>query len=164
MRQHLLIVTWPFLTLLFGLVPASSQNVAISREQPYPTIVSNIHNAPGWLPSHAYSPSSGPSTRVVNGAGWDPATGAFIPRRALAAYQLISDACTSGTSGGPSGRGGEIVDGTCTWKYLSGVDYISLTGWAFDNRALASADLQLWRLRRVRLAFALVPPAELDRL
>jgi hypothetical protein len=27
-----------------------------------------------------------------------------------------------------------IKDGSCTWKYLSDVDYISVTGWAFDNR------------------------------
>lgn len=113
---------------------AWGQNSGNAESQRHATIVSNIHNAPGWRPSHAYTPASSPATRVVNGPGWNPQTEAYIPRQPLAAYQLASGACTSAASGGPRGTGDEIVDGSCKWKYLSGVDYVSLTGWAFDNK------------------------------
>lgn len=105
------------------------------RSPPGATIVSQIHNAPGWQHSHAYSYAAGPYTRVVSGPGWDEANGTYMPGRALAAYQLTSTgSCTSAAGGGPAGTGAAIADGTCTWKYLSGVDYISITGWAFDNQ------------------------------
>ncbi len=98
-------------------------------------IVSQIHNAPGWQPAHIYRDTSGPFTRVVNGPGWDPATASYHPGLPLRAYQLVSPGtCSSAPGGGPHGIGTAITDGTCTWKYLSEVDYISLTGWAFDNR------------------------------
>ena len=59
----------------------------------------------------------------------------MIQGQPLNAYQLTSQGkCTSAASGGPSGTGTAIEDGTCTWKYLSTVDYISFTGWAFDNQ------------------------------
>jgi hypothetical protein len=123
------------------------------------TIVSQIHNAPGWQPSHTYRYATGPYTRVVNGYGWTPAKssdrgflhgirstfssgpgqgeldGYYHPGRTLDAYQLASTGtCTSASRGGPTGTGVAIQDGTCMWKYLSRVDYISLTGWAFDSR------------------------------
>ena len=98
---------------------------------PGPTSVSNIHNAPGWLPSHSYAPAGGPKTRVVNGAGWNGS--AFVPGSALNAYELTSGSCRSASSGGPSGTGASISDGTCTWKYLSGVDYLSVSAWNFDG-------------------------------
>lgn len=101
-----------------------------------PVVVSQIHNAPGWLPSHTYTHAAGAHTRVVNGPGWNPAQGNYEPGQRLDAYQLTSsDTCTSAASGGPSGEGSAIKDGTCTWAYLSVVDYVTLTGWAFDNRA-----------------------------
>jgi hypothetical protein len=43
--------------------------------------------------------------------------------------------CTSAPGGGPRGTGAAIKDGSCTWRYLSGVDYISITGWAFDTQS-----------------------------
>ena len=102
---------------------------------PGPIITSQIHNAPGWQPSHTYTYATGPATRVVSGAGWNPANGRFEPGQTLDAYQLVSTgSCTSASSGGPGGTGSSIKDGTCTWKYLSNVDYISISGWAFDNR------------------------------
>ena len=102
---------------------------------PGPMIVSQIHNAPGWEPSHAYAYATGPYTRVVSGPGWDPVTHGYLPGRKLAAYQLTSPGtCRSAAADGPRGAGAAIRDGTCTWKYLSQVDYISITGWAFDNR------------------------------
>lgn len=93
-------------------------------------VVSQIHNAPGWLPSHAYSPASGPKTRILNGPGWT--SGAYVPGALLRAYELTSGSCTSASSGGPTGTSASITDGTCTWKYLSGVDYITVSGWAID--------------------------------
>lgn len=99
------------------------------------TVVSQIHNAPGWRHSHTYIYRTGPYTRVVNGPGWNETSGTYVPGRTLDAYQLTSSgSCVSAGSGGPTGTGHDIVDGTCRWKYLSPVDYISLTGWTFDNR------------------------------
>lgn len=105
---------------------------------PPPTgaVVSQIHNAPGWLPNHAYAPASGPFTRVNSGPGWSPAGGAWNPGQALNAYELTSEACTSGATM-LTGSGSSISDGSCTWKYLSVTDYISITGWSSDNRPWA---------------------------
>lgn len=126
------------------------------------TYAAQIHNAPGWEPSTSYTYSPGPPTapftRVVAGAGWTPSggtkpgaaergwlevlvgkiaggSGTWNPGSTLNAYQLTSQGtCTSAAAGsGPSGIGTDITDGTCTWKYVSRVDYISLTGWALDN-------------------------------
>ena len=103
-----------------------------------PVVTSQIHNAPGWEPTTSYTYTVGPptnhKTRVVNGAGWNGTS--FTYGSALKAYELIaptSGSCTSAGSGGPSGTGSSITDGGCTWKYLSGVDYVSITGWQNDN-------------------------------
>jgi hypothetical protein len=106
-------------------------------QQPYPgrTVVSEIHNAPGWQPLHSYTYHIRPYTRIVNGPGWKASSGTFNPGEALNAYQLTSTGtCTSGDRGGPRSTDDNIIDGTCTWRYLSHVDYISITGWAFDNQ------------------------------
>src|SRR3974377_1555883 len=85
------------------------------------TVTANIHNAPGWQPSTSYTYSAGPPSghfkRVVNGAGWTPAggsSGTWNNGSALNAYQLLNTTspCTSASSGGPSGTGSDIVDGT----------------------------------------------------
>ena len=102
-----------------------------------PGAVAQIHNAPGWLPAHAYTPATGPFTRVNAGAGWNPASGTWNPGQVLNAYQLTSGSCKSGAVM-PSGTGAAIVDGSCTWKFLSTTDYITLTGWSNDNRPWAS--------------------------
>jgi hypothetical protein len=103
-------------------------------EMPGPTMISQIHNAPGWQRNHTYIYATGPYTRVVNGPGWNEAEHSYQPGQPLSAYQLTSsEKCTSGASGGPSGTGTAVEDGTCTWKYLSTVDYISITGWALDS-------------------------------
>ena len=110
------------------------------------TIVSQVHNGFGWQPSHTYAYATAPYTRVVNGDGWNPAGHSYHPGQTLDAYQLISSGtCTSGSSGGPRGIGSMIKDGTCSWKYLSAVDYISITGWAFDNRPWKSGILYHYR-------------------
>ena len=106
----------------------------VARAQTPPTIVSQIHNASGWLPNHAYvSTRTPPYTRVNSGPGWDANKRRWIPNRPLAAYQLVSHGtCRSGTTE-PAGNGPRIADGTCTWRYLSKTDYITITGWANDN-------------------------------
>lgn len=101
------------------------------------TVVSQIHNAPGWLPNHAYASATGPFTRVNSGPGWHPANGTWNPGQALNAYQLTSGSCTSGTTM-LTGTGSSIQDGTCTWKYLSATDYVSIAGWSNDNKPWAS--------------------------
>ena len=114
------------LTLCLMGVPALAQS----------TFTLNIHNAPGWLPSHSYTFSSGPPTapftRVNNGPAWNGSV--YTNGLTLNNYQLISGGtCVSASSGGPTGTGSSISDGTCTWKYVSGVDYITFTGWALDT-------------------------------
>lgn len=110
---------------------ASSPPTVVTASNSAP-VTFNIHNAPGWLTSHSYTPASGPKTRVVNGAGWTPGTSTWNPGSALNAYELTSSSCTSASSGGPTGTGSSISDGTCTWKYLSGVDYVTATGFLND--------------------------------
>ena len=110
-----------------AVAPASS---AVVPPTTAAIIVSNIHNAPGWEPNAHYSTGN----RTVNGLGWTPGSpGSYTSGAGLNAYQLTSGACTSAPRGGPTGIGASISDGTCTWKYLSSVDYVSITGWAFDN-------------------------------
>lgn len=82
--------------------------------------------------------AGGAHTRVNNGAGWNAGSSTWNPGSALSAYELTSGTCTSASSGGPSGTGASISDGTCTWKYLSNTDYISMTAWARDAPAWVS--------------------------
>ena len=85
-----------------------------------------------YLHLHSSGPPIGHKTRVVNGGGWNGSV--FLPYQPLNAYELTSTStCTSGSGGGPSETGSSILDGTCTWKYLSKVDYITLTGWLNDS-------------------------------
>lgn len=118
-----------------GIRPAAATAPEAANRPAGAMIISQIHNAPGWQPSHTYTEATGPATRVVSGPGWNPANRNYRPGEALDAYQLTSQGrCTSAPGDGPRGTGAAIADGTCTWKYLSVVDYISLTGWAFDNQ------------------------------
>lgn len=106
------------------------------------TIVSNVHNAPGWIASHAYSTTG---VRVLNGAGWTPGSpGHFNSGAALNAYQLTSGSCTSASSGGPTGTGSSIGDGSCIWAYKSGVDYVTLSGWGIDAPLWTSGKTYLY--------------------
>jgi len=77
-----------------------------------PTVTSNINNAPDWQAAHDYRIGD----TVVNGAA---------PRRG---YRAVG-AGTSAPTGGPSGKGQDIADGGVTWKYLSDVDFRSITAW-----------------------------------
>ena len=119
-------------------VTATSPPTNVAADTHGTLVTSNIHNAPGWLHSHAYAPASGPKTRVNNGAGWTESTGTWNPGSLLRAYELTSGSCTSAASGGPTGTGSTITDGTCTWKYLSDTDYITITGWQRDAPAWAA--------------------------
>lgn len=89
-------------------------------------VKANVHNAPGWLPNHSYNQGQ----RVNNGPGWNGS--AFVPYEMLRAYQVTSGTCTSAGSGGPTGTGTSISDNTCTWKYLSDTDYVTITGYGHD--------------------------------
>ena len=51
-------------------------------------VVSQIHNAPGWLHSHTYTYATGPYTRVVNGPGWNEAGGSYNSGQTLSAANL----------------------------------------------------------------------------
>lgn len=76
------------------------------------TVTSNIVlGVAAWQSSHAYSLG-------------DLVTTSF-PR----AYQCAK-AGTSASSGGPSGTGSSIADGTATWNYVCDVSYNALQSWA----------------------------------
>ena len=64
--------------------------------------------------------STGSEVETAGGAGLTGTRG----------YKVTSASCTSASSGsGPSGTGSSISDGTCTWKYLSDIDYTSISLW-----------------------------------
>lgn len=123
-----------------------TKSVTVTVNPPVPNgptgteVVAQVHNAPGWQPNTTYTYSAGPPnghfTRVVAGPGWTPSggtSGTWNSGQPLNAYQLVSTgSCKSGSTG-PTGTGSSISDGTCTWKYLSNVDYVTLSGWALDD-------------------------------
>lgn len=123
-----------------GATGSSPANTIISS--PGVDVGFQVHNAPGWQASHSYTYVAQPPVRVNNGAGWTPGSpGNYNPGSALNNYQLIaptSGSCTSASSGGPTGTGASITDGGCTWKYTSGVDYVTATG-VFSDAPLWSS-------------------------
>ena len=128
-----------------GLTPSRSPRTCCRDGQQPPRAQSSspksITPQAGNLPTPTPTPPV-PIRAWLAALGGTRRTAAIIPVRPLDAYQLISTGtCTSASSGGPSGTGASIKDGTCTWKYLSNVDYISITGWAFDNRPWKSGTL-----------------------
>lgn len=75
------------------------------------TITSNIFvGITAWASSTSYSVGN----RRSNGGN---------------AYQCIK-AGTSASSGGPSGTGTSIADGSAAWKFLATVDYVTMGSWA----------------------------------
>ena len=67
-----------------------SYQVVANGSPPTPTIISQIHNAPGWRHSTGYTSRNGPFTRVVNGPGWDETSATYKPGQPLNVYQLTS--------------------------------------------------------------------------
>ena len=71
------------------------------------------------------------SVHLHNCPGWTSATYAAGDRRSndtapVKAYQCITAGAAAG-AGGPTGTGADIIDGAAHWKYLSPVDYTTLT-------------------------------------
>lgn len=76
------------------------------------TITSHIHiGLSAWQASHSYGVLG---VRVSNGGN---------------AYQLVATG-TSASSGGPIGFGPSIVDNTCSWKFLSSIDFSNFLAWS----------------------------------
>ncbi len=74
------------------------------------TVTSNIHDGiTAWAGTTSYTLGQ----RRSNGGN---------------AYQ-VTTAGTSASSGGPSGTGSSISDGTVVWKWLSAVDYTTIDSW-----------------------------------
>jgi hypothetical protein len=82
---------------------------------------------------------TGIPSRVLAGPGWTPgAPGSFINGRPLYLWQATS----TGTSGktapnlaGSCAAGAAVTDGGVTWKCVTIVDYNTITGFLWDNRA-----------------------------
>lgn len=61
------------------------------------------------------------------------------------AYQCITSGTSAG-SGGPTGTGSNITDGTVHWEWLSAVDFTSLSGWITGMGTISAPQIgQLWR-------------------
>jgi hypothetical protein len=72
------------------------------------------------------------SNIFVGLSAWAPSTSYTVGNRRSNggnAYQCTKSG-TSASSGGPSGTGASITDGTATWKFLASVDYITVASWA----------------------------------
>lgn len=82
------------------------------------------------------------ATQVVTGpplanifvgiSAWAPSTTYSVGNRrsnSTNAYQCTK-AGTSASSGGPTGTGSSITDGSATWTYLGHVDYVTVGSWA----------------------------------
>ena len=91
------------------------------------TITANIHGCPAWASSSAILIGQ----RRTNGGN---------------AYECTF-AGTTAASGGPTGTGGTIIDGTVTWKWLSAVDYTTLSAWGASMPATLTEPMigQLWK-------------------
>lgn len=104
------------------------------------TVTSNVHNAPGWISGTSYAvPAAGfPPLRVNNGAAWNGTV--YTPGSRLDDFQLVTAGGGTSTTG-PTNSNCAV---TCTladgysWKYVSGVDYITLTGFFYDAPSCAS--------------------------
>lgn len=128
-----------------GTYPATSTTITgaigIAVKQTTPPIVkSNIHNAPGWVSGTSYAvPAAGtPPLRVNNGAAWNGAT--YTPSSRLDDFQLVSaggGASTTGPTNSNCAVSCTLADGY-SWKYVSSVDYITITGWSFDGPTCAA--------------------------
>ena len=72
---------------------------SVARAQIPATIVSQIHNAPGWLPDHTYlSTRTLPHVRVNSGPGWMPSIARGSP---IVHWQHISSCLMANARAGP---------------------------------------------------------------
>lgn len=92
------------------------------------TVTSHIHiGLSAWTTSHVYTLAA----RVSNGGN---------------AYQATTAGTSALSGGGPSGTGSSISDGSVVWKWLSAVDYTTLTAWVSAIPATLTQPIvgQLW--------------------
>lgn len=80
-----------------GFYGSSTPFLSTMSQSAAPTVPS------AWVGTTAYSPAG---KLVFNGAN---------------EYQLNSASCTSGSSGGPTGGGTSISDGTCNWRFVTNI-------------------------------------------
>jgi hypothetical protein len=113
--------------------------VATGTAKAQSTVTAQIHNAPGWVAgtfTYHVGPPTNHKTRVNNGAAWNGT--AYTAGLALNNYELLDPGSGEGSTctsvSGPTGTGSNITDGgTCHWKYIGPVDYVTFTGFGFDN-------------------------------
>lgn len=127
------LATWTFSASAFGAPSLTSGNEQASASfvassvapAASGTVTFMRATAPGWAATHAYTVGQGATNGGNN-------------------YQCIG-AGTSASSGGPTGTGSSITDGTVTWMYLSAgpalIDYTvgtSGTDIVIGNTAIAT--------------------------
>ncbi len=92
-------------------------------------VVSQVHNAPEWKAGTAYLKGN----RVVN-----------LETKPARAYECV----TGGTSGAPApdGAGSAVKDGGgVVWRYLSDVDYTTISAWLYDAPAWKKGATYIFR-------------------
>lgn len=92
--------------------------------------VVNIDTEPGQLPAWAPATTYRVGDSVHNATVWAPATAYTVGAQVSNAgrYFVCTVSGTSAGSGGPTGVGTGIVDGTATWDYYSGWYYCKVAG------------------------------------
>lgn len=89
------------------------------------TTIYNLHNCAAWQTGQAYTLGQ----TVSNGAS------------PVKAYRCTTPGTSSGT--GPTGTGSSIADGTVVWKYLSSVDFTTISA-ALAGIGTLTAPTELW--------------------
>lgn len=103
---------------------------------------------PRGLPSIEVEGSCrGRSFAVLSFTAWAPSTSYSVGdrrRNGPAVYECIT-AGASAASGGPTGKGSDIVDGAAHWKYIANDsrDYITATAFQVNKRAVPKAQRRL---------------------
>jgi hypothetical protein len=109
--------------------PATAADPAGASSPAAPEIVSQIHNAPQWVAGTSYKPGD----RVVD-----------LNQKPAGAYECVA----GGTAAAPAPAGAAAIvkdGGGVAWKYLSAVDYTSITAWLYDAPAWKSGASYLFR-------------------
>lgn len=118
---------WIVTVLLAGAL--ASAHAGETPAEPVVEIVSQIHNAPEWAAGSLYKPGD----RVVN-----------LKAKPACAYQCVTGGTAQGAA--PEGNGDSVKDGGgVVWKYLSEVDYTTLTGWLYDAPAWKAGESYVFR-------------------
>jgi hypothetical protein len=131
-------MTIALLALLTALVMAAAAALA-----QVPVHRASINNAPRWRSDHSYK--LGEEVATPGGAGVTHTRG----------YKAIKAGTSCDSGSGPSGTGAQIGDCGVTWKYLSDIDYTSISLW-LDHGIPRIGTSRPWQPDTRYLAYSIV--------